>query len=128
VWKNVARQMRLVWGERGNDGATGMQHNRVRYYSPGFISEDPIGFAGGYVNQYAYARNSPTNFIDPSGEIALPLAATVAIATTAFYSIVHVAAGRKVTLAQCSAVRRWPAEPACSGLPWGCPERSQQSL
>jgi RHS repeat-associated protein len=41
----------------------------ARYYSPQlgrFISEDPIGFAGG-INYYAYALNSPTNFTDPFG-------------------------------------------------------------
>jgi len=32
-----------------------------------FISEDPIGFAGGDVNLYAYARNIPVKWIDPQG-------------------------------------------------------------
>ncbi|PYV51818.1 MAG: hypothetical protein DMG98_25335 [Acidobacteria bacterium] len=54
-----------------------MYFYRARYYSPRtqrFISQDPIGFAGGDTNLYAYAFNSPTNFRDPSGrtgEIAL---------------------------------------------------------
>lgn len=54
---------------RENDG-TGLYYYRARYYSPRlqrFISEDPIGFAGGSVNLYAYVGNSPTNRTDPSG-------------------------------------------------------------
>jgi uncharacterized protein RhaS with RHS repeats len=39
--------------------------------APGrFISEDPIGLAGGineYAYEYAYVGNSPLNFIDPFG-------------------------------------------------------------
>ncbi len=48
---------------------SGLMYNRARYYDPSlqrFISEDPIGFAGG-TNLYAYAANSPTNYTDPSG-------------------------------------------------------------
>jgi RHS repeat-associated protein len=54
---------------RENDG-TGIQYNRARYYSPThqrFLSEDPIGFAGGNVSLYAYAMNDPINFADVSG-------------------------------------------------------------
>jgi hypothetical protein len=32
-----------------------------------FISEDPLGFAGGDINLYVYALSSPTNFTDPLG-------------------------------------------------------------
>jgi RHS repeat-associated protein len=42
---------------------------RARYYNPTtgrFLSEDPIGLAGGF-NLYAYAQDSPTNRVDPSG-------------------------------------------------------------
>jgi RHS repeat-associated protein len=45
---------------------------RARYYHPGlqrFISEDPIGFAGGDVNLYGYVANSPVNRGDPLGLI-----------------------------------------------------------
>ncbi|GAA0809714.1 RHS repeat-associated core domain-containing protein [Spirilliplanes yamanashiensis] len=51
------------------DDGTGLMYYRARYYSPAlqrFVSEDPIGFAGGG-NLYAYAANSPTNYTDPSG-------------------------------------------------------------
>lgn len=58
-------------------GFTGAEHDSVselvylrnRYYAPGlgrFISEDPIGFAGGN-NFYAYCGNDPINFSDPLG-------------------------------------------------------------
>ncbi|MEA1900480.1 MAG: RHS repeat-associated core domain-containing protein [Thermodesulfobacteriota bacterium] len=43
----------------------------ARYYDPQvgrFISEDPIGFAGGDVNLYAYVSNNPVMFVDPDGE------------------------------------------------------------
>jgi RHS repeat-associated protein len=54
---------------RDSDG-TGLQYNRARYYSPvhsRFISEDPIGFAAGDPNLYAYVRSSPLNYTDPLG-------------------------------------------------------------
>lgn len=60
---------------RENDG-TGLYFYRARYYNPTlqrFISEDPIGFAGGDANLYAYVGNSPTNFFDPIGEFGWPL-------------------------------------------------------
>jgi RHS repeat-associated protein len=48
----------------------GLYYMRARYYDPEvgrFISEDPIGFAGGDVNLYGYVQNDPVNFIDPDG-------------------------------------------------------------
>ncbi len=53
---------------RENDG-TGLYYYRARYYSPElqrFISEDPIGLAGG-MNLYLYVGNNPVNKIDPMG-------------------------------------------------------------
>lgn len=53
---------------RENDG-TGLYSYRARYYNPvfqRFISQDPIGLAGG-VKLYAYVSNSPLNFVDPFG-------------------------------------------------------------
>ncbi|HKZ80773.1 MAG TPA: RHS repeat-associated core domain-containing protein [Pyrinomonadaceae bacterium] len=53
---------------RENDG-TGLYFNRGRYYSPQlqrFLSEDPIGMAGG-INLYAYVENNPISFTDPFG-------------------------------------------------------------
>ena len=54
---------------RENDG-TGMYYYRARYYNPAlqrFISEDPIGFAGGDINLYGYVSNRPIDSVDPEG-------------------------------------------------------------
>jgi hypothetical protein len=48
-----------------------LQYVRQRWYDPAtrqFISQDPLGFAGGDVNLYRYAGNNPVNRNDPSGE------------------------------------------------------------
>ncbi|HKY26732.1 MAG TPA: RHS repeat-associated core domain-containing protein [Pyrinomonadaceae bacterium] len=61
---------------REND-ATGLYYYRARYYSPTlqrFISQDPVGFAGGDTNLYAYVANDPVNNTDASG-----LAADIAV-------------------------------------------------
>ena len=53
---------------RENDG-TGLYYYRARYYHPGFgrfVSEDPIGFAGGF-NVYAYVGGNPIGLRDPRG-------------------------------------------------------------
>ncbi|WP_233282093.1 RHS repeat-associated core domain-containing protein [Pseudomonas mangiferae] len=50
------------------DGETGLHYNRFRYYDPDigrFVSQDPIGLAGG-INNYQYAPN-PVGWIDPLG-------------------------------------------------------------
>jgi len=58
-------------GRRRFSGQTRVgRYCRARYYHPGrqrFISEDPIGFAGGDANLYAYVRNSPLGLVDPLG-------------------------------------------------------------
>jgi RHS repeat-associated protein len=54
---------------REND-APGFYHYRARYYRPSagrFMSEDPIGSAGGSLNLYSYARSNPFRFTDPTG-------------------------------------------------------------
>ena len=59
----------LKYTGREDDG-TSLYYYRARYYHPGlqrFISEDPIGFAGGDINFYGYVRNSPLTFTDPLG-------------------------------------------------------------
>ncbi|MDQ7772492.1 MAG: formate--tetrahydrofolate ligase, partial [Elusimicrobiales bacterium] len=59
-----------LYTAREYDHETGLFYYRARYYSPEtgrFLQEDPIGFAGGDVNLYAYVGNSPYNRIDPTG-------------------------------------------------------------
>jgi len=49
--------------------ADNLYYMRARYYDAQvgrFISEDPIGFAGG-LNLYAYVGGNPVNVVDPSG-------------------------------------------------------------
>ena len=56
--------------ENDSTGTLSLYNYRIRSYSPAlqrFLTEDPIGLAGGDVNLYAYVGNSPTNFIDPLG-------------------------------------------------------------
>lgn len=55
---------------------TGLYYYRARHYSPKwgrFVSQDPIGFAGGDANLYAYVANDPVNFTDPPGLQKCPL-------------------------------------------------------
>jgi RHS repeat-associated protein len=52
------------------DTETNLYFYRARYYDQQagrFLSEDPIGFAGGVVDFYAYVAANPTNWIDPWG-------------------------------------------------------------
>ena len=83
---------------RENDG-TGLYYYRARYYSPTlqrFISEDPIDFAGGDTNLYAYVSNSPCNFTDPSGKSALLGAAIGCVAGAAIVGAADYLSGRKL--------------------------------
>jgi len=55
---------------REYDPETGLYFYRARYYDPTqgrFLTRDPIGFAGGDVNLYAYVSNDPVNWSDPWG-------------------------------------------------------------
>jgi RHS repeat-associated protein len=77
---------------RENDG-TGLQYSRARYYSPElqrFISQDPIEFAGGDINLFAYTGNSPTNFTDPTGEVAFLIPAAIFLGRIAVAAAVNV--------------------------------------
>jgi RHS repeat-associated protein len=52
------------------DDGTGFYYYRARYYHPAlgrFIREDPIEYAGGDANFYAYVSSNPINAVDPGG-------------------------------------------------------------
>ena len=72
---NAAISTRYGYTGREFDAETGLQYNRARYYDSAvgrFISEDPIGFAGGDANIYRYVANSPVANTDPYGLEASP--------------------------------------------------------
>jgi RHS repeat-associated protein len=77
--KGSALTTDIVFGYTGKyfDETTGLQNSWNRWYSPKmgrFISQDPIGFAGGDANMYRYVGNSSPNATDPSGlKIIIPL-------------------------------------------------------
>jgi len=52
------------------DAETNLYFYRARYFDPQagrFLSEDPVGFAGGDVNFYSYVHNDPVLYSDPMG-------------------------------------------------------------
>ena len=65
-----------------------LYYYRNRYYKPSvgrFISEDPIGLAGGS-NLYAYVRNNPVNYIDADGKNPVAVAMALARLASAGYA------------------------------------------
>ena len=55
---------------REHDAESGLIYYRARHYDPAlgqFLQQDPIGFAAGDLNLYAYVENDPFNATDPSG-------------------------------------------------------------
>lgn len=67
---NTSFASRYQYTGREYDATTNLYYYRARWYSAEtgrFISEDPIGFAGGDVNLYGYVKNNPFNLVDPSG-------------------------------------------------------------
>nr|WP_322892213.1 MULTISPECIES: RHS repeat-associated core domain-containing protein [unclassified Yoonia] len=63
-------EQRYGFTAREHDTETGLIYYRARHYDPAsgqFIQRDPIGFAGGDLNLYAYVGNDPYNWTDPSG-------------------------------------------------------------
>ena len=51
----------------------GIYENRRRFYDPSlgrFTQQDPVGFAAGDTNLYAYVGNNPLLFTDPNGTTA----------------------------------------------------------
>lgn len=61
---------RYQYTGREKDDFTGLYYYRARWYDANlgrFISEDPIGFAGGDVNQFGYIGNNPLSGTDSTG-------------------------------------------------------------
>lgn len=70
----IATENKFRFTSEALDPASGLYYLRARYYDPElgrFISRDPFaGFASLPIsnNRYIYARNNPTNLVDPSGD------------------------------------------------------------
>jgi RHS repeat-associated protein len=67
---NNSPSTRYQYTGREFDSFTGLNYYRARFYDPNlgrFISEDPIGLAGGDINEFGYVRNNPLTFRDPTG-------------------------------------------------------------
>jgi RHS repeat-associated protein len=83
-----------------NDG-NGLYFMQARYYNPAlgrFISEDPIGFAGGDVSLHGYGFNSPTNLEDPDGTEPVEACVVGASVSVIWEAGSNLLAGRKSTL------------------------------
>jgi RHS repeat-associated protein len=68
---NPGYDLRYGYTGREQDNETGLDYYRARYYDAAngrFISEDPLGFGAGDTNVSRYVKNSPTNWVDPSGK------------------------------------------------------------
>jgi RHS repeat-associated protein len=86
AWGNILQQTGTVenaytFTGREFDAESGLYHYRARTYDATigrFFQKDPIGIAGGN-NTYPYVGGHPLGFIDPSGEIAVPLVAAGAL-------------------------------------------------
>jgi RHS repeat-associated protein len=63
-------QMPFTYTGEQSDAESGLVYLRARFMDPKtgqFLSRDPIGFAGGDTNLYAYVKNNPARFVDPRG-------------------------------------------------------------
>ena len=70
---NSTYQSLIGYAGQPFDTYTGLQNNLNRWYNPSlgtWMSQDPIGFAGGQTNLREYVGNSPTNGTDPTGLLA----------------------------------------------------------
>jgi RHS repeat-associated protein len=70
---SLSNQPRFGFDGMQLDAATGLYYDNARYYDAStgkFITQDPIGFAGGTADLYEYVLNDPMNFADRSGFIS----------------------------------------------------------
>jgi RHS repeat-associated protein len=68
LFSNTKGNLSTRYGYTGRefDADLGLQYSRARWYDATlgrFISEDPIGFAGGDVNLYGYVGNNPIKYV-----------------------------------------------------------------
>ncbi len=69
ITQTGARQGPYGFQGREYDSESNLYYFRARYYDPRagrFVSEDPIGFRGGF-NLFAFVSNNPINYKDPLG-------------------------------------------------------------
>jgi RHS repeat-associated protein len=83
----------LAWASQEVDPDTGLTHYHFREYSPslgGWLTTDPIGLAGGYLNLRSYLGNRPADALDKEGRFAwvAPGAAIGGIIGGAFGAVV----------------------------------------
>jgi RHS repeat-associated protein len=72
---NPAIDSLFLFTSRPFDSDTDLQNNLNRWYDASvgrWLSEDPIGFAGGDGNLYRYCNNSPITARDPNGHQSIP--------------------------------------------------------
>nr|WP_161501616.1 putative Ig domain-containing protein [Rhodopirellula sp. SM50] len=73
-------QTRYSFTGREYDNAAGVYYYRARAYSPDqgvFLSEDPLSFEAGDANLYRYVYNTPTIFVDPTGQVSIVTQAAI---------------------------------------------------
>ncbi len=71
---NASNGDRFKYAGMRYNSVTGQYYDRARYYDVAigrFMSQDPMGFAGGDIDVYRYIGNSPTNCTDPTGRCTL---------------------------------------------------------
>jgi len=83
-----------VYGFQGMryDATSGLNESLSRFYSPAlqiWTTMDPIGFAGGNVDQYGFVNNNVTGNVDPTGfgpiSTPLPSASYPGVGTAPYY-------------------------------------------
>jgi len=81
----VAYSRNGAWGYRNEAHTGGLQKVGVRWYDPAtgrFLQKDPwLGtpYEPLTLNRYGYCGNEPLHFVDPTGQILLPILVGVAI-------------------------------------------------